>query len=152
MNDLKHSVLTRPSSSSAVCPLLTSLKVYNYNSLFSARYNRNGWLGVKHQVSLSLSYIRERLKTSPRDFKKNKKILNRIEELPLIIPNFRPELWTRPSSLTIGHDILRFSPVIKRCNFRFDLGFPGLLRHLCINWERRRLPALILRKQRLWRR
>ena len=22
----------------------------------------------------------------------------------------------------------------EKCNFRFDLGFPGLLRHLCINW------------------
>ena len=23
----------------------------------------------------------------------------------------------------------------EKCNFRFDLGFPGLLRHLCINWN-----------------
>ena len=52
------------------------------------------------------------LKTSPRDFYFY--FLNRIEELPLIIPNFKPERWTRPSSLNIGHEIFKFSPVIKR--------------------------------------
>ena len=47
-------------------------------------------------------------------------------------PNFKPELGTHPRSLNISHKILKCSPVI---NFRFDLGFPSLLCHLCTNWN-----------------
>ena len=52
------------------------------------------------------------------------------------MPNFKPELWTRPSSLNIRpRNIEIFTCNQQNCNFRFDLGFHGLLRHLCSTWN-----------------
>ena len=95
-------------------------------------------------------------------------LLNRIEEPPLIIPNFKPELWIRPSSLNISHEILKFSFQIKELQlpvqFRICQHVTSLVYHLkpwiyvdigpfFKHGERRlRSLAFMLRKQQLWRR